>query len=62
MDEQTCGNKPAHISVDEACQIREAVCNAAAAGHCDSPDWLAMSLIDAFLRINAAVAPESSPA
>jgi hypothetical protein len=62
MDEQAEVNKPAPISVDEASQIREAVCAAVANGQCDSPDWLAGSLIDAFRRINAAVALESSPA
>jgi hypothetical protein len=62
MDEQACEDKPTPISVDEASQIREAVCAAVAAGQCDSPDWLAGSMIDAFRRINAAVALESSPA
>jgi len=62
MDEQAEVNQPAPISVDEASRIREAVCAAVAAGQCDSPDWLAGSMIDAFRRINAAVASESSPA
>ena len=62
MDEQACEDKPTPISVDEARHIREAVCAAAATGQCESPDWLAASLIDAFRRINAAVALESSRA
>ena len=62
MDEQAEVNKPAPISVDEASQIREAVCAAVASGKSASPDWLAEWLIAAFRRINAAVALESSPA
>lgn len=62
MDEQACDDKPTPISVDEARHIREAVCAAVATGRCDVPDGLAGSMIDAFRRINAAVALESSRA
>jgi hypothetical protein len=61
MDEQAEVNKPAPISVDEASQIREAVCAAVASGTSGSPDWLAESVIAAFRRINAASGKPAVP-
>jgi hypothetical protein len=61
MDEQAEVNKPASISVDEASQIREAVCAAVASGTSGSPDWLAESVIAAFRRINAASGKPAVP-